>query len=74
MPISKTILNHPAVEEHLCGYSEGSDYKYDVFLKEGWVFKNFRMEGCRGGFFNSIEDFFDARPILKSEYEKQNAS
>jgi hypothetical protein len=60
---SKTILNHPAVEECLDAKSEGfEEYKYDVWLKEGWVFSNGRMKECRGGRFNTVEDFLFAAP------------
>lgn len=59
----KSIAGHVAVEEVLDGYNEGFDYKYDVFLKEGYVFSRGRMEGSRQGCFNTVADFWDARPI-----------
>ena len=59
----KGIVNHAAVEECLCGYSQGFDYKYDVFLKVGYVFSRGRMEGNRQGCFNTVADFRDAEPV-----------
>jgi hypothetical protein len=65
--IPKTIAQHPAMEEALDGPSQGSDYKYDVWLKEGWVFENGRMAGCRGARFNNVADFLSANPIRKDK-------
>lgn len=62
--LSKKVTGHPSVEECDFGPDSGSDYKYDVLLKEGWEFKNGRMAGCRTGFFQSAEDFFYAEPVL----------
>lgn len=58
----KTILNHPAVEECSSGEAGGSDYKHDVFLREGWAFENGRMAGCRTGMFHTVADFKFANP------------
>jgi hypothetical protein len=33
----KSIINHPGVQECNCGDAEGSDYKHDVWLHDGWV-------------------------------------
>lgn len=62
-PIPKTIKNHIGVEEVLDGPSQGFDYKWNVFLKQGWVFANGRMQGCRTGNFNSVADFRSAEPV-----------
>ena len=51
------------VEECLCGYSEGFDHKYDVFLKEGYAFSGGRMEGSRSGCFHTVADFRYAAPV-----------
>ena len=60
----KGIINHPAVEECLDADAQGCDgYKHDVFLKEGWVFKNGRTSGCRGCNFSTVADFRYAEPI-----------
>ena len=64
----KGIVNHAAVEECLSGYSGGFDYKYDVFLKEGYVFSRGRMEGSRQGCFNTVADFLHAEPIKVQKY------
>lgn len=63
--LSKKVTEHPAVQECDFGPDTGSDYKYDVLLKEGWVFKRGRMADCRTGFFNSVADFEHAEPIKK---------
>lgn len=61
------ITGHPGVEECVSGAAGGSDYKHDVLLKEGWVFENGRMAGCRTGFFHTVEAFRLAKPILKQD-------
>lgn len=53
--MSKTILNHPAVEE-LSDCSD-SEYRYHVILKDGWVWGHGRNEGCQGMRFNSVKEF-----------------
>lgn len=58
-----TILNHEAVKECLDGFNEGFDYKYDVYLKEGWAFSEGRMDGSREGRFHSVKEFLYAKPI-----------
>ncbi len=59
---SKTIARHPAVQEVLDGEAEGFDYKYDVWLRDGWVFSRGRMAGCQGGRFHTVKDFLFAEP------------
>jgi hypothetical protein len=61
--ISKTIAKHPGVLELNSGESSGVDYKYEVFLREGWVYQNGRMRGTRCGHFDTVEDFKSANPI-----------
>jgi hypothetical protein len=66
----KSIAGHPAVEECLCGTDEGfDDYKYDVWLKEGWVFLRGNGAGYRGGRFNRVEDFRHAEPVKIEDYQ-----
>lgn len=61
-----TIRNHPGVEEALWGPDSGvDDYKYDVFLKDGWEFENGRMAGSQSGHFNNVGDFRTANPVKK---------
>lgn len=59
----KAIINHPAVAECVCGVAGGSDYKHDVFLKEGWAFEYGRTAGCRGLLCHTVADFKSANPI-----------
>jgi hypothetical protein len=59
----KTIANHPGVEEVLDGESEGFDYRYHVWLKEGWAFRRGRMAGCRTGNFQTVAGFRFANPV-----------
>ena len=63
----KAIAEHPAVEEVLDGFSQNSDYKYDVWLKPEYRFASGRMEGLRGGRFQTVQDFMNCgvRKILK---------
>ena len=62
----KGIANHPAVKECLDGEAEGFDYKYDVELKDGYVFKRGRMEGCNNARFHNVKDFLFAEPVAVS--------
>ena len=61
----KTIVNHAGVDECVSGEMGGSDYKHDVFLKDGWFFSIGRMEGCQGGMFHTVKDFLSAEPMKK---------
>jgi hypothetical protein len=66
----KGITNHPAVLECLSGPASGvEDYKHDVFLREGWVFRYGRNEGCRGLHCNSVDEFNHAEPIALDDYK-----
>lgn len=51
------IVLHPAVET-----CTGSDYRHDVWLREGWQFTAGRMAGCRSGMFNTVREFRRAEP------------
>ena len=62
----KTIAEHPAVFECDSGKANGSDYKHDVLLREGWVFAFGRMAGCRSGLFHTAADFIQAQPTKKA--------
>ena len=63
MRMPKGIIDHPAVQE--CENEDDiPDYRYCVFLKEGWLFKNGRMANCRGGNFNTVADFKYAKPTV----------
>lgn len=59
----KGITSHPGVESVESGEAGGSDYRHDVWLKDGWRFTKERMAGCQGGFFNSVADFIRAEPV-----------
>jgi hypothetical protein len=60
----KSIASHPGVAECCYGPDSGvEDYKHEVFLKEGWVFKRGRMAECRTGHFHTVEDFKFAEPV-----------
>ena len=61
--ISKTIEKHPGVLEVHLGESSGVDYKYEVFLREGWAYQNGRMAGTRCGHFETVSEFKFANPI-----------
>jgi len=61
--ISKTIAKHPGVLELDWGESSGVDYKYEVFLREGWIYQNGRMQGSRCGHFDTIDEFKFANPV-----------
>lgn len=61
MNLPKAFINHPAIQE--VEFSQDSDYKYEVFLKENYRFTNGRMADCRTGFFYSVEKFNRAKPM-----------
>lgn len=59
----KAIIGHPGVQECSDADANGAeDYRHDVFLKPGWLFREGRMAGCRGGLFRSVDQFLRARP------------
>lgn len=59
--MSKTISNHPKVMECDHGPSTGLDeYKYDIFLKDGWVFEE---TGCRTLHCNTVAEFLSSKII-----------
>lgn len=60
--VPKTIREHAAVQESGLGEDEDVDYKYVVWLKEGFSFKSGRMAGCRSGHFNTAAEFRNAAP------------
>ena len=62
----KTILNHPAVFE--CDYFPDEGYRYDIILKEGWVFSASRNKGGRCLHANTVADFLYAAPIKENKY------
>jgi hypothetical protein len=70
----KAIITHPAVAECTSGEQGGSDYKHDVFLKDGWVFKNGRTAGCRSLLCNSVEDFKYAEPVQVTQSNNDKAA
>jgi hypothetical protein len=60
----KEIADHPGVQECSDAFANGAPgYRHDVFLKEGWAFRNGRMAGCRSGLFCSVAEFRDAKPF-----------
>ena len=70
----KGITSHPAVLE--CEHAPASgveDYKHDVFLKEGWVFRRGRMAGCRSGHFHNVAEFRFAEPVMQADYDAQGS-
>lgn len=60
-PVASAIKNHPGVQE--ATISGDSDYKYEVFLKEGWSWQSGRNAGGRTGFFHNVGEFRQANPI-----------
>jgi hypothetical protein len=68
---SKQILNHYAVAECNDGESQGFDYKYNVILKENYVWVGNRNEGFQQMNYNTVIDcMFDLkRVITKQEFD-----
>jgi hypothetical protein len=51
------------IHNHLPG---DSDYKYEVFLKEGWCWQNGRNAGGRTGFFHNVGEFLRATQFVNN--------
>ena len=70
---SKTIQNHPAVEDYgLTGDTDHEPYAHDVLLKEGWTFIGLdHLCRRRTGLFGTVADFKRAKPVREStlDYE-----
>ena len=64
----KYLTSHPAVQdvEYMLNQS-GGDYRWGVYLKEGWVFENSRGMGT--GYLNiqNKQAFDDACPVKIAE-------
>lgn len=67
--LPKYITQHPAVAFADTGDNQGSDYKWYVELKPGFVFERGRNEGCSSLFFHNREDFEWANPIATTAAE-----
>jgi hypothetical protein len=65
MKMPKGITNHPAVEECNDAAAMGFDesYKYNVILKDGWVWSTGRNEGGQSCNVCSVEEFRDLKPV-----------
>lgn len=62
MTASKTISRHPAVQACDDGYAEGFDYKYSIFLRDGWEFTRGKAAGTRQLTCDTVADFLHAEP------------
>tara|TARA_R110000744_G_scaffold355099_1_gene461589 strand:+ start:528 stop:761 length:234 start_codon:yes stop_codon:yes gene_type:complete len=68
LPYSLLKVDH--VETIEDGYDQGSDYKFEIGLADGYCFSHGRNAGSQWSFFNSIAEFKYAAPIvLKSTLE-----
>lgn len=63
----KAIVRHPGVETCESGPASGIDYRHEVILRSGWVFRRGRMAGCVTGHFNNVADFKHAEPTRREE-------
>jgi hypothetical protein len=72
LPYSLLKVDHVKTLED--GYDQGSDYKFEIGLEEGYCFANGRNAGSGYSFFNTVAEFKHACPIIaKSEFERQNS-
>lgn len=60
--VPKYFVNHPAIKIVECGWDNGSDYKYEIVLNDGWQFVGWRS--VHMGFFNSVSEFKIASPTF----------
>ena len=68
MKLPYSLLKLPYVATIESGDEMGSDYKYEAGLIDGWCFSEGRLATCQWGFFNNIQDFYDACPIPRKDY------
>lgn len=67
--VSKSILADKRVQE--CSLAEDSDYKYEVFLKEGFIWGIGRNSGFRTMRFHTVAEFkSDAKCINQTRKHK----
>lgn len=69
MKMPKGITSHPGVKE--CKDAEGMGfvgYKYNVLLKDGWVWANGRNAGFNMCNVESVSDFRYLKPIKAEDY------
>lgn len=66
MKIPKSLSNHPAVSFVETADTNGSDSKYIVHVKDGYVFTQGHAEGCSGSIgVDTVAEFLYAKPVLK---------
>lgn len=66
MKIPKGLSKHPAVRFVETAESNGSDSKYIVHVKEGYVFTQGDAAGCSGAIgVDTVAEFKYAKPVLK---------
>ena len=70
MRVPKYLKDHPAVDyvEYMLDQSDG-DYRWGVYLKEGWVFKYGRGMGTNYLNIQNRASFKDACPVPIDQYE-----
>ena len=62
----KAITEHPGVQEIVSGEMTGADARYDIFLKEGWVFTHgsaWEYDWTRTCICNTVREFLNDDPI-----------
>ena len=69
MKAPKSILNHKSVKAVVDAKSIGfDDYKYNVELKDGWVFAYGRNAGFNMCNFNTVSEFKYCEPVKQENY------
>jgi len=69
MKIPKYLSSHPAVSEVEDMWEQsGEAYRYGVYLKRGWVFKNSRNAGGSSLNIKNKQEFDWACPIPEEEF------
>ena len=66
--VPKYLSSHPAIAE-VEDMREQSDYKWGIWLKEGWCFNSGRAMGCRSLNIMNKADLDIANPIPEGEYD-----
>ena len=72
MRVPKGILNHPSVEQVHDAQADAFDegVKFDVWLRDDWVFSAGSYQSCSSMRCNTVKDFLAARPVRRSEFER----
>jgi len=71
--MSKSIMKNFRVLECDNCFDDCEPYKWEVVLKEGYVFADGRNSGCRTMKFEAVMDFLNQKTVTIEEFKKAKA-